>query len=197
LCGGTLEDYIVTERYEGPKFKNEKEILLQVTKGLVHLHSLRIVHRNIKPTDILIFVPDGFVEPQIKLADFGISQVLRSDREDFTNLSVTNPKGTRGWMAPELYIFMRIDFKVDVWALGLIFAYTLTGGKHPFGEDFMMRINRIMKKEPMLLVQRDIRKPYSENHIAFELIESMLMMDPENRPTVMDVLTSSFFILPV
>jgi len=74
LCEGTLANYVKGE-YQGPKFKNEREILLQVTQGLAHLHSLGIIHRDIKPNNILIFVPsDGYrAEPRMKLADFGIS----------------------------------------------------------------------------------------------------------------------------
>jgi len=66
----------------------------QVTKGLAHLHQLGIVHRDIKPTNILIFVPDGDTEPQMKPADFDISKILKNDQDSFTNTSVTNPNGT-------------------------------------------------------------------------------------------------------
>ena len=57
-------------------------------------------------------------------------------------------------MAPEVYESNRFDFKVDVWALGLIFGYTLSGGKHPFGDDLITRIDRIKKKEPMVLTEQ-------------------------------------------
>lgn len=56
LCRGTLEDYL-NGKYQGPRFRNLKEILCQVTRGLAHLHELKIVHRDIKPTNLLIFVP--------------------------------------------------------------------------------------------------------------------------------------------
>lgn len=80
LCRGTLEDY-VKGNYQGPRFQDEKEILRQVTQGLAHLHSKEIVHRDIKPTNILIFVPDGCrSRPQAKLADFGLSKILSVDR---------------------------------------------------------------------------------------------------------------------
>ena len=57
LCSGTLEDYVKGKFNTGPKFKSEREVLHQVSKGLAHLHQLTIVHRDIKPTNILIFVP--------------------------------------------------------------------------------------------------------------------------------------------
>ena len=97
-------DEYVSGKYQGPRFKNGNEILRQVTQGLAHLHLKGIVHRDVKPTNILIFVPEEGLEaaePQIKLADFGLSKALETDRDDYTNTNVTNPNGTRGrWMAP-------------------------------------------------------------------------------------------------
>jgi len=173
----------------------EKDILRQLTKGLAHLHNLGIVHRDIKPTNILIFVSDDGTE-LIKLADFNISKVLKSNK-DFTNTNVTNPSGTSGWMAPEVYESERFDFKVDIYALGLIFAYTLSGGKHPFGdEDSFERKARIRKKEAMVMTQKDLKIPFSRDSVAFELIKSMLV-EPTKRPIIAQVENSSFFKIDV
>jgi len=174
----------------------KKEIIRQVAKGLDHLHKLGIVHRDIKPTNILIFEPDSeasYNKPQMKLADFDISKIVKPERGDFTNTSVTNPSGTWGWIAPEVYKEDRFDFKVDVWALGCIFGYTLSGGKHPFGDDdIMKRIDRIKQKRAMLLTKKDLLIENKEIIKAFELIKSMLMVDPKIRPTVKDILKDSF-----
>lgn len=195
LCQGTLEDY-VNEKYKGPKFQSEREIIRQVSRGLTHLHSLGIVHRDIKPTNILVFVPRGFwntEKPQMKLADFGISKVLKAGKEDFTNTSVTNPSGTRGWMAPEVYEIKRFDFAVDIFALGCIFGFTLSGGKHPFGDDPDRRIFRIVEKKSMILVQKDLKEPYLEEPELFKLIQSMLEMEPARRPSLEEVMASNIF----
>ena len=196
LCSGTLEEYL-NGKYVGPRFLNELEILHQVVQGLAHLHRLGIVHRDIKPTNILIFIPsegsDETNKPLVKLADFGISKILKIGKNDFTNTSVTNPNGTRGWMAPEVYESNRFDFKVDIWALGCIFGYTLSEGKnHPFGEE-NKRNSRILQKEDMELTPRDLKKPYSDDRVGFELIKSMLEREPTVRPEITKVLNSSFF----
>ena len=136
---------MVEGKYQEPKVGDEKEIMYQVTKGLTYLHRKEIVHRDIKPNNILISIPkrDRADVPQMRLADFGISKSLKADKDDFTNTNVTNPHGSKGWMAPELYLNERHDFKVDIFSLGCVFAYTLTGGKHPFGVEGDERTNRI------------------------------------------------------
>lgn len=195
-----MEDY-VEGRYNGPKFQSEKEILRQTTQGLAHLHSLEIIHRDIKPTNILVFVPEGdddFTRPLVKLGDFGIAKILKANSNDFTNTSVTNPKGTRGWMPPEQYDATRFDFKVDIFPLGCIFAYALSGGRHPFGEDTDERIFRVRKHQR---IPNDFKKYLkqsacnSEEAVAFKLIKCMLDMDPNKRPTAENVLMNLYFTI--
>jgi len=189
-----LQEY-VEGTYNGPLFESESEILLQITKGLAHLHKEKIFHRDIKPTNILIYVPDGTgTKPVMKLADFGISKMLKADKNDFTNTSMENPNGTRGWMPAEVYKEERLDFKVDVWALGCIFVYTLCEGKHPFGEDVDKRLELIRNEKSMLVNRKDAKKPHKWDPQAFTVIKSMLRTDPSKRPTVEDVLNHPFFI---
>lgn len=195
-----MEDYFINygTKYKGPKFESDWQILYQATQGLAYLHHKGIVHRDIKPTNILVFVTSSSNDAQIKLADFGISKILEDDnKNDFTNTSVTNPTGTKGWMAPEVYELKRFDFKVDIWALGCIFGYTLSvGNKHPFGDNSDARIVKIIRKEKMsLLTQEILKEPYSGDDAALKLIESMLDMEkPENRPTAEGVLKNGFFV---
>lgn len=125
LCSGNLQEWI-KGTYKGPIILlNDKMMLYQVTDGLAYLHQCKIVHRDIKPQNILI----SRTGEQMKLADFGISRALKTnDKIDFTNTNVTNPHGTKGWVAPELYHNKRYDFKADIFPLGCVFAYTLSGG---------------------------------------------------------------------
>lgn len=174
-------------------FKSEKEILYQMTKGLKYLHDLGIVHRDIKPTNILIHVPNNEDTPSMKLADFGLSKALKSDQRLYSNSNVINPSGTIGWMAPEMYRSDRFDSKADIFPLGINYYYTLTGGRHPFGNDYIVRLMRIRNKERAFLEQRDFKDPYCYDSEALDLINSMLNMEPEDRPTATDILKQNFF----
>lgn len=194
FCSGTLQDYF-SEKYQGPRFLSDWKTVHNVTLGLAYLHQLGIVHRDLKPTNILVRVSDNSPnEPQMKLADFGFAKILKTGKEDFTNTNVSNPKGTRGWMAPEVYEFERFDFKVDTFALGCIFGYALSeGNRHPFGDDCNERIDRIRDKSlGMVMVQEDFKESYSS---AFELVKSMLEKEPSIRLTVAEVAANPFFYI--
>lgn len=192
LCKGTLE-HIINGTYDGPTIGDKRNIIYQVSKGLAHLHRNKIIHRDIKPNNILVYIPDGG-QPLMKLADFGLSKVLNIAQDNFTNTNVGNPSGTRGWMAPELYQSSRCDSKVDIFALGCIFGYTLSDGKHPFGDDPFDRSYRVKHRKPIVMMQEDLSIPYSEDEVAYQLILSMVEMDPADRPTVEEVLQNDFFL---
>lgn len=198
LCIGTLQHLIEgTLLQQGPLIlEDEKEILLQVTRGVAHLHSdhIKIIHRDIKPTNLLVYYTPS-VGNSMKVADFGISKILKAEQKDATNSNMTNPKGTRGWMAPEQYNASRIGFEVDIFSLGCVFGYTLSKGKHPFGEDIEDRIYFVKRGKPMTLTNDDLKERYSVDGLSFRLIQSMLNMNPVNRPTALDVLGHDFFQL--
>ena len=195
LCDGTLEN-LITGNYEGSTYDelDRRDVLYQVTIGLAHLHKLNIVHRDIKPSNILFKSTEGN-SPQMKLADFGLCRVLKAGKKDYTNTDVDNPSGTRGWMAPELDESERYDTKVDIFPLGCVFAYTLTGGKHPFGDEALSRSLRIRNKEGMLLTLDHFTNKKSDQDFraAFYLIRSMVEMDPAKRPTAEQALHHVFF----
>ena len=98
-------------------------------------------------------------------------------------------------MAPEMYELPLVDSKVDIWALGRIFAYTLTGGKHPFGDDPDIRAIRIKSKESMLLKIEDLKRPYCDDLSSFEMIQSMLEIESSNGHQLSRSSSSSMFKL--
>jgi len=128
------ESYIVTEFIDGQTLKQfitERPIsfpevggmvMLQVARALAHAHAGGILHRDIKPENIMIR-SDGVV----KLMDFGISHMV-----DLERLTVTGQLlGSPAYMAPEHVEGRPLDFRTDVFAVGIV-LYQLTVGKLPF-----------------------------------------------------------------
>lgn len=87
----------------------------------LHRHSPSIIHRDIKPQNIVL-KPDGGV----KLIDFGISRVYDHNAETDTVVF-----GTRMFAPPEQYGYMQTDRRSDIFSLGAVLCYLLTGGVRP------------------------------------------------------------------
>ncbi len=198
LCKCTLEKLLAD--HPAIKFETKNEILIQVARALHYLHKKEIIHRDIKPENI--FVADDYGlntdPPKIKLADFGSSIHLRVNQEDsFVNEDKNKPIswGTRGWMAPEWYLNPNLqetanNSKIDIFSLGLIFAYTLcVGRKHPFGNTQDEAQSNINSNEPMTIDKKslDIQDMITRKRI-FELIENMVQFDPTQRCSISHVL---------
>ncbi len=94
------------------------QVIRDVAAGLAHAHSLRVMHRDVKPDNVMIF-PDR----RAALGDFGVSRFSRGITRTFTKV------GTMGYMAPE-QAYGRPSFASDVFSLGLI-AYELLTGVRP------------------------------------------------------------------
>ncbi|MBA3501599.1 MAG: serine/threonine protein kinase, partial [Deltaproteobacteria bacterium] len=118
--GGTLKQVITARPITFPEVG--AMVLLQVCRALAHAHSAGILHRDVKPENIMIR-SDGVV----KLMDFGISHMV-----DLERLTVTGQLlGSPAYMAPEHVEGRPIDYRTDVFAAGIV-LYQLTVGRLPF-----------------------------------------------------------------
>ncbi len=121
LEGQTLRDYVDEN---GPLPKDTvRRFLEQMCHALRAAHKLGIVHRDLKPANIFLSEARRVGETQmVKVLDFGIAKILAE--------SVTlqgAPLGTPAWMAPEQTMSEQATTATDVWALGLLAFYMLTG----------------------------------------------------------------------
>ncbi len=118
--GGTLRQVVLDRPILFPELG--AMIMIQVCRALAHAHGAKIMHRDVKPENIMIR-SDGHV----KLMDFGISHMV-----DLERLTVTGQLlGSPAYMAPEHVEGRPLDFRTDVFAAGIV-LYQLTVGKLPF-----------------------------------------------------------------
>ena len=115
INGMTLDMRI--EYYQPFDIRSAKQILCQICDGLSQLHINGIVHRDIKPGNVMI-TDDGTV----KIIDYSISRLIKPEqRKDTTVL------GTAGYASPEQFGFTQTNGKTDIYACGVLLNYLLTG----------------------------------------------------------------------
>jgi serine/threonine-protein kinase len=115
---------------EGLSVPDRLGLVLQVLDALSHAHSNSVVHRDIKPNNILV-TPDGTV----KLLDFGIGKLLGQDEGgDESLLTAAGGRAfTPAFAAPEQVLGGSITMATDVYSVGVL-AYLLVAGRHPMSE---------------------------------------------------------------
>lgn len=114
LCPASLQD-VVEKPFNylpliGSNNLDMPDALKQITAGLQHLHSLKIVHRDIKPQNILVSAPKTALitpaisqPPRLLISDFGLCKKLEGDQNSF-RATTAHAAGTSGWRAPELLV---------------------------------------------------------------------------------------------
>ncbi|XP_077965655.1 uncharacterized protein LOC144411730 [Styela clava] len=167
------------EEEQNPDVKSRQ--IRQLVDGIVHIHRNDVIHRDLKPDNIL-FSADG---NYLKIIDFGLSKQMTSGRS-VTNVS-TLRGGTDGWRAPETYNSNVISKATDIYSLALIIHFIETDGHHPFGDD-PDEWNANIKKNRGL----DLSKLEADSEI-YRLLRWMLSFNPRDRPTADEVLWHKYF----
>ena len=146
-------------------------VTAQICTVLSHAHALPVVHRDLKPDNVML-CPDGTV----KLLDFGIAAILRSDVSRIT--STGTPIGTNHYMAPEQILGGQVAPYTDLYALGCL-LHELLSGQHVFdgGNEFELWQQHLSSPPPPL---RSIRSDVPEPMEA--LVLHLLAKAPEQRP---------------
>jgi hypothetical protein len=110
----------------------------QVAAALDHAHALGIVHRDVKPENVLVLDVEG-VET-VKVIDFGIAKVFQPDGPSSPGLTRTGiVLGTPEYMAPEQAAGAAVDHRADIYALAVV-TYELLVGARPFDSDDVMAL---------------------------------------------------------
>ena len=149
----------------------------QITKALAVAHAAGIVHRDVKPENIMLRT-DGYV----KILDFGLARLMHPTGLEPASLSGTHSGqvlGTVRYMSPEQARGENPETFSDIFALGLVF-YEMATGSHPFQPDSMLSIlHAIAWKHP---IPPSKLNPNISSQLE-ELILAMLAKDAASRPT--------------
>jgi serine/threonine protein kinase len=156
--------------------KQTKKFMTQIASGLHYLHSLNLIHRDLKPHNILLSKNGN-----IKIADFGFVK-------DYTENSMFDTLcGSPIYMAPEILQHKKYDAKVDLWSIGII-LYEMLCAEPPF-----MASNHIQLLKIIETTKFKFQKNIIISSDCINIIESLLVVDPKERISFDDFFNHPFF----
>ncbi|XP_063684040.1 eukaryotic translation initiation factor 2-alpha kinase 3-like [Bolinopsis microptera] len=181
LCSDqTLKEWLAVNKKRGEIMK----IFSEIVDAVEYIHSHNHIHRDLKPSNIL-FSEDG----RVKVADFGLATVMSNIipsldsgidiNPGFEGPSMTQNLGTKLYMSPELETDSHYDYKVDIFALGIIFF------------ELLMVFDTMMERVELIQELRTVRTVPSfidANYPKYKaILLQMINSDPADRPTASDV----------
>jgi mitogen-activated protein kinase 1/3 len=187
---------------------HHRYFIYQILRGLKYVHSASVIHRDLKPGNLLVNS-----DCDLKIGDFGLARVAqREDEPQYLSEYVT----TRWYRAPEVLLsYETYDNSIDIWSVGCIFAelilrrpifpgpnvlaqlamMTQTLGT-PSEEDLMGCVNQ-KARDFMASLPHYPKIPFAQlfpgvDPVELDLLERMLAWNPRERPTVEEALSHPF-----
>lgn len=159
---------------DGPTdFSTAAHLVAQAARGLEHAHSKGVIHRDVKPANLLID-PDG----NVRLLDMGLALVSADDNESMTVANNENVLGTADYLAPEQALNSHtVDHRADIYGLGCTLYYLLTG-KPPFSDGTLAQ--RIAKHQTEMPSPIKTHRPDCPGELDGICVK-MIQKDPKYR----------------
>ncbi|KAJ0180427.1 hypothetical protein K1T71_003831 [Dendrolimus kikuchii] len=151
-----------------------KKITWDLVSALYYLHSHRVLHRDLKPQNVLL---DS--SGHAKLCDFGLARIMTNATHILTSI-----KGTPLYMAPELIEEKPYDHQADLWSLGCI-VYELMAGQPPFCTMSIWQLVRMIRHKP-------VQWPSFISLEARSFLQGLLHKDPAKRMSWPEILEHPF-----
>ena len=167
VAGRTLRE---TMRTDGLSDEDAVEVAAQVLDALAHAHRAGIIHRDVKPSNLLLEERD---EIAVRLLDFGLAQFDGAD----TLTAVGDVPGTLAYIAPERLAGAEATAESDIWAVGVLLWEALAG-RHPFWGVPLQEVARAIEAgaPPLLAERRDLPRR------LVSAVDGALASNPERRP---------------
>jgi eukaryotic-like serine/threonine-protein kinase len=173
LDGRTLNDHILGRPLDNDEIS---KLGIQIAEALSAAHSKGVVHRDIKPGNIVVLASGP-----VKVLDFGLAKLIGSQWDGAaTTKSLTETQavtGTLPYMSPEQLRWREVDARTDIYALGVV-LYEMSTGRRPFtAEASPQLIDDILNSPPPLPRDMNPRIPLKLEEIILKCLEK----DPEDR----------------
>eukprot|EP00343_Euplotes_focardii_P004831 CAMPEP_0205807418 /NCGR_PEP_ID=MMETSP0205-20121125/11148_1 /ASSEMBLY_ACC=CAM_ASM_000278 /TAXON_ID=36767 /ORGANISM="Euplotes focardii, Strain TN1" /LENGTH=251 /DNA_ID=CAMNT_0053081629 /DNA_START=216 /DNA_END=969 /DNA_ORIENTATION=- len=159
-----------------------RNILYDTIDGLLYLHDIGIMHRDIKPQNLLMTKDN-----RVKICDFGVATKVKSKEED----TLKNTEGTYHFMPPECWNYEVREFsgvKADIWALGVT-LFALVYNKMPFWADSELELSNVILND-----EADFNQEREVSLELKQLLQKLLEKDPSKRPHLQDLLDNDPFL---
>jgi hypothetical protein len=151
------------------------EACAQICEGLAHAHAAGILHRDVKPSNVLLASGDRI---SVRLLDFGLARMAEAE----TLTAQGDVPGTLAYIAPERLAGEDASEASDIWAVGVMLWESLAG-RHPFWQTSMLDTARAIEQgaESLAALRPDLPKP------LLQLVDRSLSLNPGRRPSAVEL----------